>query len=310
MSRRFALIGARALGGSFTLVTYLSGANGVIPMKRLLLSAIAVTTTAGLAPVAFAQDSDWTGLYVGGSAGYSFKSDDEAVVFDTDRDGVFDDTVRTTGGANAFSPGFCDGAAQGPTFNHGCRKSKGNINLSVRVGFDWQFGNWVVGAVGEHSLIKLGDDVSAFSTTPASYTFTRDLNALTSARLRGGWATETSLLYATGGVAWGDMDQSFTTTNTTNSFTPSEDSEVEGFQVGLGYELKLEPSWLTPAGTTIGLEYLWTSLDDGDYPVAVGPGTAAANNPFLLVNPTGTDMARTKDMFEFSTLGLTFNYRL
>jgi len=70
-------------------------------------------------------------------------------VFDTNRDGNFNDTVLTTLGANAFSPGFCQGAAQGRTPADGCRSGEdGNLNYSLRAGYDWQFGNWVVGTVG------------------------------------------------------------------------------------------------------------------------------------------------------------------
>jgi len=273
---------------------------------------IAATLFAGcLTPAAFAQDKDWTGLYVGGSLGYSFKADDEAIVFDTDLDGQFDDTVLTSSLTNAFSPGFCNGAALGSTPAAGCRASNGNINMSARVGFDLQLGNWVVGALADYSNVHIGDDVTGFSSAPAaSYTFTRDLNSLSSARLRGGWATESSLLYATAGWAWGDMDHSFTTTNTVNTFTASDDSEVDGLQVGLGFEQKLEPIWLLGSGWTMGVEYLWTSLDDGDYPVHVGQGTAPASNPFVIVNTGGTDMERTKDVFEYSTVGMTLNWRM
>ena len=273
---------------------------------------IAATLFAGcLTPAAFAQDNDWTGLYVGGSIGYSFKADDETIVFDTDLDGQFDDTVLTSSLTNAFSPGFCNGAALGSTPAAGCRASNGNINLSARVGFDLQLGNWVVGALADYSNVHIGDDVTGFSSAPAaSYTFTRDLNSLSSARLRGGWATESSLLYATAGWAWGDMDHSFTTTNTVNTFTTSDDSEVDGLQVGLGFEQKLEPIWLLGSGWTMGVEYLWTSLDDGDYPVHVGQGTAPASNPFVIVNTGGTDMERTKDVFEYSTVGMTLNWRM
>ncbi len=278
-------------------------------VRKLLLASLFVAFGAVIAPAASAQDSDWSGLYVGVGAGYSFKADDETVVFDTDRDGAFDDTVFTSGGANAFAPGFCNGAAMGPSPADGCRSGDGSIKLSLRAGYDLQFGNWVIGAVADYGAVNLGDDVTAFSSTPASYTFTRDLNALTSLRARGGWAGKSGLLYATAGMAWGDMDQSFTTTNTTNSFTPSEDSEIDGYQVGLGYEVKLGDVWLVGSGWSMGLEYIWTSLDDGDYPVAVGPGTAPATNPFLIVNPTGTDMMRTKDLFEYSTVGLTLNWR-
>jgi outer membrane immunogenic protein len=278
-------------------------------MRKLL----AVTLLAGaatLSPAAFAQDSDWTGFYVGGSAGYSFKADDEALVFDTDLDGQFDDTVLTSIGSDNFAQGFCNGAAMGSTPAAGCRASDGNIKLSVRAGFDLQLGNWVVGVLGDYSALKLGDDVTGFSSSPvASYTFTRDLNSLSSARLRGGWSTDMSLLYATAGWAWGDMDHSFTTTNTVNSFVVSEDSEVDGLQLGLGFEQKLEPLWLLGSDWTMGVEYLWTSLDDGDYPVRVGPGTATATNPFITANPLGTDIERTKDVFEYSTIGITLNWR-
>lgn len=280
-------------------------------MKRALL-AVAILAATAAAPAALAQTSDWSGLYVGGHLGQSFKADDEAVVFDTDRDGVFDDTVRTSTGANAFAAGFCNGGAMGPTLADGCRETKSNLNYSLRVGYDLQlFGNWVIGVMAEETAVNIGDDVSAFSSTPqASYTFTRDLRTLTSARARAGWATNEALLYGMAGWAWGDIDQSFTTTNTVNTFQQSMESEINGYQIGVGYEHKLGDVWLIGSGWTVGLEYLWTSLDEGEHPVAVGPGTAPATNPFLIVDPTGTDMRRTKDIFEYSTIGLSLNWRL
>jgi outer membrane immunogenic protein len=278
-------------------------------MRSLIVASAFAGAGAVTSPAALAQASSWSGPYLGFGAGYSFKSDDEIVVFDTDRDGVFDDTVRTSAGANAFSPGFCEGAAIGPSPTSGCRTGDGSIKLSVRAGYDLQFGNWVIGAMADYGAVNLGDDVTAFSAPPASYTFTRDLNSLTSLRARGGWAGKAGLLYATAGMAWGDMDQSLTTTNTMNTFTPSEDSEIDGYQIGLGYEVKLGDVWLVGSGWSMGLEYIWTELDDGDYPVAVGTGTAPSTNPFLLVDPTGTDMKRTKDLFAYSTVGLTLNWR-
>ena len=84
-------------------------------MGSLVVASAFAGAGAVTSPAALAQASGCSGPYPGVGTGYSFKSDDEIVVFDTDRDGVFDDTVRTGAGANAFSPGFCEGAAMGPS---------------------------------------------------------------------------------------------------------------------------------------------------------------------------------------------------
>ena len=34
-----------------------------------------------------------------------------------------------------------------------------------------------------------------------------------------------------------------------------------------------------------------------------------ATNPFIITNAAGTDMERTKDVFEYSTVGITLNWR-
>lgn len=105
------------------------------------------------------------------------------------------------------------------------------------------------------------------------------------------------------------MDHSLTTTNTVNAFTPTQDSEIDGYHLGLGHEMKLGDAWPVGSGWSMGVEYIWTELDDGDDPVAVGPGTAPSTNPFLIVDPTGTDMKRTNNLFAYSTVGLTLHWR-
>lgn len=269
---------------------------------------LAFAALAGLASTATsaqAQTADWNGFYFGGSVGYSEQSDNagERLVFDTDRDGAYDDTVRTGLGADAFSPGFCSGAAQGNAPGAGCRVTDGNLDLALRAGYDWQFGNWVVGGLAEVSRARIGDDVSAFSTTPASYTFTRDLDYTIAARARAGYAFDRFLAYGTAGAAWGEIDHSFTTTNRANSFTPSGDGDNTGYQVGGGVE------WLWNDQLSLGVEYLKTSLDDNDYRVDIGPGTAPLTNPFRLVNPAGTFTQRTGDKFEYDTVKLTAIWR-
>ena len=271
--------------------------------RRILLTA-AAGFTASAAP-ALAQTTDWSGLYVGGSAGMADKggNDGETLVFDTDRDGQFDDQVNTAAPANAFSPGFCGGAANGTTPGAGCTSPDGEFGYGVRVGYDWQFGQLVFGVLGEASKADVSDAVSGFSTTPASYTFERELDYTLAARLRAGFAFDRVLVYATGGMAWGELDRTFSTSNGANSFTEINDDTAEGHQIGAGVD------WMLADNFTIGFEYLRTTLDDGDYAIDVGPGTAPATNPFLLVNPAGTYMTRSEDEFEYDTYSITAAWR-
>ena len=105
-------------------------------MGSLVVASAFAGAGAVILPAALAQASGCSGSDPGVGTGYSFKSDEQIVVFDTARDGVFDDTVRTGAGANAFSPGFCEGAATGPSPGSGWRTGDGSIKLSVREGYD------------------------------------------------------------------------------------------------------------------------------------------------------------------------------
>ena len=134
---------------------------------------------------------------------------DETVTFDTDLDQEFDDTVRTITGADAFSPGFCPGVATGPTPASECEDDESGFVLGARAGYDVYAGSSVVlGVVGDISFPEATDSVSGFSTTPAFYTFTRDLHRLTGLRGRIGVGNDHVLAYATGGVALGWIDTS------------------------------------------------------------------------------------------------------
>lgn len=272
-------------------------------LKHIALTALA-GFTAQAAP-ALAQTADWSGFYVGGSAGYSEASSNsgETLVFDTDRDGQFDDTVNTAAPANAFSPGFCNGVSNGTAPAAGCVGSDGEFAYGIRAGYDWQWGSFVFGVVGEASKSDIGDAVTGFSTTPASYTFQRQLDYTLAARARAGFAFDNFLVYGTGGMAWGELDRTFTTSNTANSFAPTGDDQATGYQVGGGFE------WLMGSNFSVGVEYLRTSLEDDEYVVDVGPGTAPATNPFLIVNPTGTLMTRSEDKFEYDTYSVTATWR-
>lgn len=276
----------------------------------LIKTTLAAAVLSVVSIPAFAQSTDdrWSGLYVGGSVGAGYGSDDSdrSVKFDTNLDGSYNDTVRTAAGADAFSPGFCGGKATSPRPGTGCSDDKGGAEYGARVGYDWQSGSWVYGVVGEYTKNDTRDSQTAFSTTPAFYTFTRDLDSMIAVRGRVGYtfgATQDFLAYFTAGGVQAKIDHSFTTSNGANSFTPSGDDKANGYQAGVGFERLVNDNF------SVGLEYLYTEVKDDDYKVAVGRGTAPATNPFLIVNPAGTDMRRSDEDFAYGALKLTATYR-
>jgi outer membrane immunogenic protein len=250
----------------------------------------------------------WTGPYVGVFGGFTTENgqDDERLRFDRNLDGNFGDTVTLSGtGADAFSPGYCAGAANSTTAAAGCDKDTRGTQGGIRAGYDYQMGSFVVGVVGDYSALNQEDSVTGFSTTPASYTFTRTLNNLAAVRARVGYAYGPALVYATGGVARGELENTFLTSNGANTFTARVDEdEADGYQAGGGVEYFLAPN-LSLTG-----EYLYTSLDAGDYVVRVGQGSAPATNPFVLApNTTGTDIIRSNSRFGVHAFNVGMSYR-
>ena len=275
-------------------------------MKIVSYLLLAAAPFAMISAPAYAQseEEEWEGAYVGGSFGLAAQNNDrrESVLFDTNRDGAFDDTVRTVTGANAFSPGFCGGAANGRTPIEGCRGDKDGLEYNIRAGYDVQNGNIVYGVVLEGGKSKARDSVSAFSTTPAFYYFTRELDYSLGARARVGYAARGALFYATGGVAYGKIKNEFETSNTANSFDDNGNTNSWGYSYGGGAEVKIVKNF------SLGLEYLYTNYVDDDYRVNVGRGTAAATNPFLLRNG-GTDFRRSDSDFDMHNIRLTAAFR-
>lgn len=279
-------------------------------MDKTTTTLLAAALLAAAALPAQAQSRDgWTGGYLGLHAGVAGEADDggsDRFTFDTDLDGDFDDTVRTGAGADAFSPGFCNGAAQTPTPAGGCTGNDGGGDWGIRAGYDWQAGDWVYGVVGEYAMYDVRDAVSAYSTTPAFYTMYRKIDGIFALRGRVGrafGASQENLVYATAGVARADINTTFETSNGANSFDDNGNSNANGHQLGIGYERKLGSQW------SIGAEYLFTSLDDDDYQVRVGPGTAPPTNPFLIINPEGTDLRRSDTDVDFGSVRLTASWR-
>lgn len=284
-------------------------------MHKLLASALLFTSA--IATPAFAQDQDvdtpedrpFSGFYIGGSVGATLQTDNdnETILFDRDLNGSFGDTVTTSAGANAFSTGFCGGTVSRSAArpSSGCASNSGDIEFAGRVGFDFDMGGLVVGVVGEVGDSDASSSVTAFSTTPASYTITRQVELLANLRARVGTTlTPNTLVYGTAGVAYTELENSFETTNAVNSVTTSNDSEdALGFVLGAGAEQMIGTN------LSVGLEYLYHRFEANDFRVRLGPGTAPASNPFLLGNPQGTDFVRSSDQFDLHSVRGVLNLR-
>ena len=270
---------------------------------------LAVSAASLFAVPAIAQDNrdasqDFDGPYISIGGGASLQGSDrgESLIFDTNQDGTYGDQVTTVGDTDAFGPGFCNGAATG-TANVGCRNDKDGPEYFGRLGYDKRMGNFVLGAVieGGHSVAR--DSVSGFSTTPASYTISREADYQANARLRAGYTPGGgALFYVTGGGAYARLDNKFTTTNAANSFDDNGKTNAWGYTVGGGAEV------MVTNNIGLGLEYLYTDVKDKDYVVNVGAGTAPATNPFLL-NGGGTDIRRSDPNFQTHSVRGTLSYR-
>lgn len=276
-------------------------------MLKTVSAASLAILMAGVAAPALAQSApDWSGPYIGVFGGF-IQPDEEAnetLLFDRDLDGEYDDTVTTSGGADAFGPGFC--ADQASSGNTRCDDDASGVEGGVKLGYDMQFGRWVVGAVGEVAGVDAEDSVTGFSSTPAYYSFTRNLDHMAALRARVGYAAGPALIYATGGAAYGKVENSFVTSNTANSFTVTADEDdADGYQFGGGVEWRLAPN------LTFTSEYLYSDLETGEYTIRVaGNGTTPATNPFILApNTTGTDMIRSNDSFKTHSFRIGMNVR-
>jgi outer membrane immunogenic protein len=268
-------------------------------MRKFIVALAASTAALTLANPAAAQDvvedNGYNGVYVGASVGYSVQNND---IGDT----ILIDRPIIAGGTNAFAPGSCNGAAT-QTANTRCRNDQDNLEFHARIGADRQFGQGVIGIVGEFGKSQVRDYASIFSTTPASYTMAREIDWNAALRLRAGWTPNSqTLFYATGGAAYARVDHSFSTTNALNSFTVNnEEDNVWGWQAGGGVEQRLGNNF------SIGLEYLYNRFDDKDSSVTVGTGAAGATNPFVVAG--GATLRRSDTRFDYHSLRATAAFR-
>ncbi|HEX7872706.1 MAG TPA: outer membrane beta-barrel protein [Sphingobium sp.] len=282
--------------------------------KNAILAMLA-TATAAIAVPASADTGDrathFNGFYIGAGGGFDMQNanNGQSVVFDTDRNGTYDNTVPLVAGAgNAFAPGFCPGRATSTTPATGCRGDKDAGEFFGKVGYDRRMGNFVIGGVLEGGKTYAKDFVSAFSQTNAGattnfYTLERGVDWSGSARLRAGYTPNGGVLfYVTGGGTYAKMKNRFYTSNGANSFAQSGKNHAWGYQAGGGIEA------MVTSKVSIGLEYLYTDIDDDKSYIAVGQGSALPTHPFVQTSG-GTNLRGSDQSFNYHAVRGSVNFR-
>lgn len=197
------------------------------------------------APVykAAAPTYDWTGFYLGieGGGGWG--------------------TTRHTN------------SVTGPT--SGDHKISGGL-FGATYGYNWQSGSWVAGLEGDISWSGIKETFIAptgLYCPPPGNPCVTDLRWLGTDRARIGYVWDRTLLYATGGVAYGNL--SATIDNAPLAVTSESRTRV-GWTVGGGVEAALMSNW------SVKLEYLY--VDFGDKANYHTVGTNVPENVLLRSN--------------------------
>jgi outer membrane immunogenic protein len=208
---------------------------------------------------------NWTGFYVGATAGAAWTTADVS--------------LNPVNGANPnYRP-----QDLGPVAALGSHSINGsNAVFGGKVGYNQQFGAWVVGLEGDFSSFRFnksstvsGNPFPAFGGGSMVLNTNVSTNWLATVRPRIGYSFDRTLFYATGGVAFGavrfsntDLEFAFNGAGFGNEASAASQTKV-GWALGAGIDYFLTPSWILSA------EYLHVDLGTSN-----ASGVVRSGNPF------------------------------
>ena len=231
---------------------------------KLFAAVLAASTIAGSAvaadlpsrkapPVAYAPlpVMTWAGLYVGVNAGYTFGADRNVAFANYDVPGA----------------GFAALAAAGAIPLSLSAKRDGFIG-GGQIGYNWQFGSLVAGLEADFQGTTAKANTNYISPVGAYTLLNSKLDYLGTVRGRFGFAVAPSvLLYATGGLAYGNSKVSYVVGGPAGAFANTTSQTKAGYTVGAGVEWAFAPSW------SVKGEYLYYDLGrQGTTLLAAVPG--------------------------------------
>jgi len=162
---------------------------------------------------------NWTGFYIGGHVGAGLLEDTFKSTTTT--------TLQSAGSSTSVSPsGFLGGA---------------------QAGFNYEFAPWVVGVEGSYTWSNINGSTIVPTSTPAALERPKSSpNWLAAATGRFGYAADTLLIYAKGGVAWMGARYHEDVLNSGTGVTISSfgvNNTRTGFVVGAGLEYGFVEGW-------------------------------------------------------------------
>lgn len=222
--------------------------------KALLVAAIVMTgTTAEAADLEVPPPYDWSGFYAGFHGGYGW-SNGGGVDFD-----------------EFFTPGL--GEIRDGAVEAGYPETVGGnfdgIIGGGQIGYNFQSDRLLIGVEADLSYLGMKDkDQTDFPGglgtnpnapgniffSPGTASTRQSLDFLGTVRLRLGYAMDRTLLYTTGGLAYGDIDFRYATTSGPASFAGDRSKTALGWSVGGGLEYAMADR------VSLRAEYLYYDL--------------------------------------------------
>jgi outer membrane immunogenic protein len=227
-------------------------------MKKLLLSAtalVAFTAAASAADlpsraapapfIAAVPVFTWTGFYVGAQAGYAWGEDAPRLFLNGT-----DITAAEVGtGTDYDTDGFVGG---------------------VHAGYNVQFGQFVVGVEGDIEAAGIDGD-RTWGVPGNSISASTEINFQGSIRARAGVAFDRALLYVTGGLAFANIENTYTDVFGATTVVDKFDDTQWGWTLGAGVEYAITNN------LTARAEYRYTQFDS--YTNDLGGGLVVEHEP-------------------------------
>jgi outer membrane immunogenic protein len=201
---------------------------------------------------AAAPSWSWTGLYIGGNAGYGIGLN------------------QTTQTANAAA-----GFLASVPITEDTMAPQGFVG-GGQIGYNWQVSpNWLVGVEGDFQGSSQKDSSCSLECGFIPLNASQNLQWFGTARARLGYVTGDYLWYVTGGGAWAKINSDDSISAFGGSDSASFSDTKGGFAVGAGVETHLAGNW------TAKFEYLYMDLGTLTNSFAT-PNTLGAGSSFTV----------------------------